>query len=57
MKKSLLSLFALFLSFVGIQAQSWTAPVLQYSAESVPAKAYIYNVEQSKFLTKGGAWP
>ena len=56
MKKSLLSLFALFLSFVGIQAQSWTAPVLQYSAESIPAKAYIYNVEQSKFLTKGGAW-
>lgn len=56
MKKILLSFFAFALSAVAAQAQSWTEPTLKLTTDAVPEKAYIYNVEQAKFLTKGGAW-
>lgn len=56
MKKRLLSFFVF--AFVGLmlQAASWTAPTIQLVTDQIPEKAYIYNVEQGKFLTKGGAW-
>lgn len=54
--KKLLPLFSLALVSAGVQAGNWTEPTLNYSTDEVPDAAYIYNVEQGKFLTKGGAW-
>ncbi len=56
MKKRLLSFFALALMVLAVSAQSWTAPSIKLVTDQVPEKAYIYNVEQKMFLTKGGAW-
>lgn len=56
MKKRLLSFFAFALMALALHAQSWVAPTLKLTTDAVPEKAYIYNVEQGKFLTKGGAW-
>lgn len=56
MKKRLLSFFAFVLMALALNAQSWTEPALKLTTDVVPEKAYIYNVEQGKFLTKGGAW-
>lgn len=56
MKKKLFSFFSFALVALLAQAQSWEKPTLQYSTESVPEQAYIYNIEAGKFLTKGGAW-
>lgn len=56
MKKKLLSFVAFALIALMTQAQSWTKPSLKLTTDVVPEKAYIYNVEQGKFLTKGGAW-
>lgn len=57
MKKKLLSFFSFALVALFAQAQSWEQPKLQqYSTDVVPEKAYIYNVEAGKFITKGGAW-
>lgn len=56
MKKRLLSLFSVAFTAVAANAQSWAEPTLTLTTDTVPEKAYIYNVEQGKFLTKGGAW-
>lgn len=56
MKKRLLSFFALAMMVLAVSAQSWTAPSIKLVTDQVPEKAYIYNVEQKMFLTKGGAW-
>lgn len=56
MKKRLLSFFAFALTALMVNAQSWTKPEIKLTTDQVPEKAYIYNVESSKFLTKGGAW-
>ena len=56
MKKRLLSFFALAMMVLAVSAQSWTTPSIKLVTDQVPEKAYIYNVEQKMFLTKGGAW-
>lgn len=56
MRKRILSFFALAATALAVQAQSWTAPTLKLVTDQIPTVAYIYNVEQAKFLTKGGAW-
>lgn len=56
MKKRLLSFFAFALTALMVNAQSWAKPEIKLTTDQVPEKAYIYNVESNKFLTKGGAW-
>lgn len=56
MRKRLLSIFSFALTAVAANAQSWSQPSLSLVTDAVPEKAYIYNVKQGKFLTKGGAW-
>lgn len=56
MKKRLLSFFAFALTALMVNAQSWAKPEIKLTTDQVPEKAYIYNVEQKQFLSKGGAW-
>ncbi len=51
MKKTLLFLCALFVTTMGMRAQSWTAPTLEVSYDEIPAEAYVYHVGQGGFLT------
>lgn len=63
MKKKLLSLFAMALVAVGMQAQTWTAPVapdspyekIDYVADGTTAY-YLYNVGCGQFVTGANAW-
>ncbi len=63
MKKKLLSLFAMALMAIGMQAQTWTAPVapdspyekIDYVADGTTAY-YLYNVGCGQFVTGANAW-
>ena len=63
MKKKLLSLFAMALMAIGMQAQTWTAPVapdspyekIDYVADGTTAY-YLYNVGCGQFVTGANSW-
>ncbi|MBP5513959.1 MAG: hypothetical protein J6Y04_04190 [Bacteroidaceae bacterium] len=63
MKKKLLSLIAMALVAIGMQAQTWTAPVapdspyekIDYVADGTTAY-YLYNVGCGQFVTGANAW-
>ena len=63
MKKKLLSLFAMALVAIGMQAQTWTAPVapdspyekVEYVADG-ETLYYMYNVGCGQFLTGANSW-
>lgn len=63
MKKKLLSLFAMALMAIGMQAQTWTAPVapdspyekIDYVADGTTAY-YLYNVGCGQFVTGTNSW-
>ncbi len=61
MKKKLLSLMAMALVAIGMNAQTWTAPVapsfegVEYVADGTTAY-YLYNVECGNFVTGANSW-
>jgi hypothetical protein len=55
-RRGILLAFLGFLCVVGVQAQTWTAPVPDGSVITDAAQYYVYNVGTKAFLDHGGEW-